>query len=100
MIKVVVNKDKNIYKEITVSGHAMYAPLGEDIVCSAVSSIIVTSVNGLLSLDKKCLVYKVSKSGIKIKVLKEDNTTQTLLNNMVNLLKELENNYQENIKVI
>ena len=100
MIKVLVAKNENNYKEISILGHAMYAPIGEDIVCSAVSSIVTTTVNGLLSLDENCLVYEVNKKGMKITALKTDKTTQTLLDNMVNLLKELEKNYKQNIKVM
>ena len=100
MIKVVITKEKSDYKEISILGHAMYAPIGEDIVCSAVSSITITTINGLLSLDDKCLVYDVNKKGMKITVLKTDKVTQTLLDNMVNLLKELEKNYEQNIKVM
>lgn len=100
MIKVIITKNEKSYKEISILGHAMYAPIGEDIVCSAVSSIVTTTVNGLLSLDENCLVYEVNKKGMKITALKTDKTTQTLLDNMVNLLKELEKNYKQNIKVM
>ncbi len=100
MIKVIIEKDKTNYKEISILGHAMYAPLGKDIVCSAVSSIVTTTINGLLSLDKECLVYEVNEDGMKITILKTDNTTQILLDNMVNLLRELEKNYKKNIKVM
>ena len=98
MIKVVIIREKSNYKEIFISGHAMYAPIGKDIVCSAVSSIVTTTVNGLLSLDNKCLVYEVNEKGIKISVLKTDNITQTLLDNMVNLLKELEKIINKTLK--
>lgn len=100
MIKVVIKKEKDLYKEISILGHAMYAPFGKDIVCSAVSSIVTTTVNGLLSLDSECLSYEVDDEGLKIVVLKTNETIQTLLNNMINLLRELEKNYKKNIKVM
>ena len=99
MISVKVEKLNSNYKKITLLGHAMYDDYGKDIVCSACSSIVTTTVNGILALDKESLSYSVSKKGMTIEVKTEDNTTQILINNMVSLLKELEENYPENIEV-
>ena len=99
MISVKVEKLNSKYKKITLLGHAMYDDYGKDIVCSACSSIVTTTINGILSLDNESLSYLVSEKGLEIEVLSFDKTTQTLINNMVSLLKELEENYPENIKV-
>ena len=45
MIKVKLIKDSNKVKEITIKGHALYDDFGKDIVCAAVSSTVITSVN-------------------------------------------------------
>ena len=98
MISVKVKKENNRYKKINILGHAMYDEYGKDIVCSAVSSIITTTVNGILMLDKESLSYLVSKKGMLIEIKNIDNTTtQILIDNMVNLLKDLEKKYPENI---
>lgn len=99
MIKVKVTKDSDMIKSVSILGHAMYADFGKDIVCSAASSIATTTINGILSFDKEGLSYEVSKDGLVIKNIKTDNITQTLLNNMISLLKELENDYPTNIEV-
>ena len=99
MIKVIITKDKDLYQKVEVTGHAMYADYGKDIVCSSVSSIVTTTVNGILSFDKEGLSYEVSKDGLVIKNIKTDNITQTLLNNMISLLKELEKDYPTNVEV-
>ena len=99
MIHVKVEKEHAKYKKITILGHAMYDDYGKDIVCSAVSSIVTTTVNGILALDKGSLSYMVSKKGVSINVKNEDTTTQILIGNMVSLLKELEKNYPANIEV-
>ena len=99
MIKVNVVKEDLNYKKITLLGHAMYDDYGKDIVCSACSSIVTTTVNGILALDKESLSYAVSKKGMTIEVKSVDSTTQILIGNMVSLLKELEENYPENIEV-
>lgn len=77
----------------------MYDDYGKDIVCSACSSIVTTTVNGLLLLDNQCITYMVSKKGMTIDIKSTDKTTQTLIHNMVSLLKELEGNYPDNIEV-
>ena len=72
---------------------------GKDIVCAAASSIVTTTVNGILALDKGSLSYMISKKGMTINVKNDDTTTQILVGNMVSLLKELEKNYPANIEV-
>ena len=99
MIKVKIEKQNAKYKKITILGHAMYDDYGKDIVCAAASSIVTTTVNGILSLDKGSLSYLVSKKGMSIDIKSTDSATQLLINNMVSLLKELEKNYSENIEV-
>ena len=99
MIQINVTKENSKYKKITILGHAMYDDYGKDIVCSACSSIVTTTVNGLLSLDSKCIDYLVSKKGMHINIKSTDEVTQKLIHNMVSLLKELEGNYPDNIRV-
>ena len=99
MISVKVVKENKKYKKVTILGHALYDDYGKDIVCSACSSIVITTVNGILALDKGSLSYLVSKKGMTIDIKSDDQTTQILINNMVRLLKELEKNYPDNIEV-
>ena len=94
MIKVLRSK-----KNISITGHAMYDDFGKDIVCSAASSIVTTTINGILSIDKEGLSYKTSKDGLTISNIKTDFVTQCLLNNMISLLKELEDDYPTNVEV-
>lgn len=99
MIKVETKKENGKYVRIKIFGHAMYDDYGKDIVCSAASSIVTTTVNGILSLNKGSLSYMISKQGMDIKISGMDSTTQILIQNMINLLQELENNYSNNIQV-
>ena len=99
MITVNVIKENKKFKQIKILGHAMYDDYGKDIVCSAASSIVTTTVNGILALNKGSLSYLVSKKGMNISINGVDETTQILIGNMVSLLKELEGNYPNNIEV-
>ncbi len=99
MIRVKTTKENDKIKSVSILGHAMYADFGKDIVCSAVSSIVTTTINGILSIDKEGLSYKTSKDGLTISNIKTDFVTQCLLNNMISLLKELEDDYPTNVEV-
>ena len=99
MIKVETKKEKGKYVGVKILGHAMYDDYGKDIVCSAASSIVTTTINGILSIKQGSLSYMISKQGMSIKVLSDDSTTQILIQNMISLLKELEKKYKDNIQV-
>lgn len=94
MIKVYREQNK-----IIIKGHADYDDYGKDIVCASVSSIVVTTVNAILEIDRDAVIYKEEKDILTIELLKQDEIIIKLINNMINLLKELSNNYPKNIKV-
>ena len=94
MIKVLRSK-----KNISITGHAMYDDFGKDIVCSAVSSIVITSLNGILSINPSALIYNNSKDGLEIEIKSFDDITLKLINNMMELLIKLSNDYPKNIQV-
>lgn len=99
MIKVEVKAFNLTIDEVSIKGHAMYDDYGKDIVCAACSSIVTTTINGILKLDKKSLEYKQDKEGLIIKVINTNDTINTLLYNMIDLLKELESDYPTNISI-
>ena len=47
MITIKVRKKNGSYEEFISKGHAGYAEVGQDIVCAAVSALIITTVNSL-----------------------------------------------------
>lgn len=98
MIRVNVNKKDGKIKTIKVKGHAGYDEYGKDIICASVSSIVTTTVNGILKLDEDYLTFKDNGS-IEIKILKHDKTVDILLDNMIELLTELKTKYKKYIKI-
>ncbi|MBQ8472422.1 MAG: ribosomal-processing cysteine protease Prp [Bacilli bacterium] len=85
--------------KIQVTGHALYDSYGKDIVCSAVSSIIITTINGIISIDPNAISYKQNKDGIILEIKKNDNVTSKLIDNMIELLTKLSNDYPKNIQI-
>jgi len=100
MIKVSVESNKSHISKISILGHADYEEYGKDIVCSSVSSIVTTTINGIYEIDKSYLEVAAKEEGnMIITILKEDKICDKLINNMLSLLSELEESYPENIKV-
>lgn len=98
MIKVRIESKKKI-TGIQILGHADYDEYGRDIVCSSVSSIVTTTVNGIYEIDKDFLTVEEVKDGMMITIQKEDSICEKLIKNMLNLLSELGESYPENITV-
>ena len=94
MIKISISKD-----EITIKGHSGYGIEGSDIVCASTSSICITTVNALLSIDEDCISYTENDGFLNIKINKHNEIIDKLINNMINLLKELEKQYQKYIEI-
>ena len=94
MIKIDINKD-----EVTIKGHSGYSESGSDIVCASVSSICITTVNALLSIDEDCVSYTEKEGYLNIKINKHSEVIDKLIINMVNLLKELEIQYKKYIEI-
>ena len=98
MIKIKLKKDNNYVKEIIIKGHALYDDFGKDIVCAAVSSTVITSINASLLINKQSLSY-VEDNGLEIKILSDDEVTTKIINNMISNLIELEKAYPGNIQI-
>ena len=77
MIKV--NKNGNVIK---ITGHSGY-----------------DTVNGLLNINEKSIEFLDNDEYMEIKVLLSDDITNSLILNMMTMLKELEKSYPKNIKV-
>ena len=98
MIKVRIVKNNNIIESIHCNGHANYADYGKDIVCASFSTMIITTINAILEIDKDAINYNDSNN-LEIVNIKKDNITNSLLNNLVNMIYELKENYDKNINI-
>jgi hypothetical protein len=93
-VNVIGNDDK-----IEILGHAMYDDFGKDIVCAGVSSIVITTINAILSFDNEYITYKSDKDKFVIEVKEHNEIVDNLLVNMVCMLQDIENDYPKNIKI-
>ena len=99
MIKVQITAKDNNIKKINIKGHAGYDDYGKDIVCSSVSSITITTVNAILMFDKNYISYNEKKDNFEVVINENNDITNKLIRNMINLLTELSQDYPKNIKI-
>ncbi|MGN1372331.1 MAG: ribosomal-processing cysteine protease Prp [Candidatus Coprovivens sp.] len=98
MIKVIVKKRDNKISQIVVKGHANYDTFGKDIVCASVSTMMITTINCINVLDES-LDFEEKKGLLVIRVIKDTEVNQKLLDNLIIQLEELVSLYPKNIEI-
>ncbi len=98
MIKVIVKRQNKKVYEIVIKGHADYDDMGKDIVCAAVSSMAITTVNGIITLDDS-IDYEEDSGLLKIRIKRDTEINNKLLDNLVRMLEELSGQYPKNIEI-
>lgn len=105
MIEIDINKNQNKIKHVQVKGHAGYGDYGTDIVCSAISSITITIINGLTDICFiKDLEINVEDGFVSLKVPENLNARDSeILDLFLNTLelgyKDIEEGYPDYIKI-
>ena len=100
MIKVEIIRNNNNIKKISILGHAMYDEYGKDIVCASVSTLVISTINNILSINDKTIKVEQDNSKVIIEYILKDNIIDILINNMISNLNTLANDYPKNIKII
>ncbi len=95
MIKVIISA-----KKIIIKGHANYEEAGKDIVCASASSIVITSVNAALRLEKNSLLVEQKPNLLVINIKSSNKNVLLIIENMISMLEELALSYCKNIKII
>ncbi|SFR97614.1 ribosomal-processing cysteine protease Prp [Anaeromicropila populeti] len=97
MIKVRISRnDAGICKQFSLHGHAGYAENGEDIVCSAVSVLVINTINSIETFtDDDFFVESEEEDGwIGLEMTGTmSKETELLINSMLLGLKAIEEQY-------
>ncbi|MCR5053512.1 MAG: ribosomal-processing cysteine protease Prp [Lachnospiraceae bacterium] len=96
MTKVTIRTHDGIYKGFKCLGHAGFAESGDDIVCAAVSILVINTINSLeiISKDKLKVEEDENKGMIKADFIEElTHEGRVLMDAMVLGLKEVEKQY-------
>ncbi|HHT82551.1 MAG TPA: ribosomal-processing cysteine protease Prp [Acholeplasmataceae bacterium] len=89
---------KNL-ESITISGHALFAPYGEDIVCAAVSTAVIMTINAIEKLNEKENIKVDLKEGyVKITVSKLTEVVRGLLENLIYSLDDIKSQFPKYLK--
>ena len=100
MIKIKIDYDENYVSKFKISGHSGYDIKGNDIVCAAVSSLVISSINLALRLNEKSVDVKQEDGLIDANILIHDKVINEVFLNMIDMLEELQNDYKNNLKFI
>ena len=96
-VTIVQTKDKQI-RAFQVSGHAGYAESGQDIVCSAVSALTITTINALEVYTTQVFEVDQDEEDGVITVNFLDDLTHDadlLMKSLILGLKSIENEYND-----
>ena len=96
MTTIVIFKSNDSYRGFTCMGHAGFGQSGSDIVCAAISVLVINTLNSIEELAKeKMITESDEKEGyIECHFPDEINEkTKLLMDSMVMGLKEIERNY-------
>lgn len=99
MIKVNVKYNNNKVYELVIKGHAGYDVHGKDIVCAAVSTMAITTVNNIIALDNDSIDYEEKSGLLIIRIKRDTEVNNKLLDNLVRMLTELKGQYPKNIEI-
>lgn len=96
MITVTVTKKNNSYTEFTSRGHAGYAEEGQDIICAAVSVLVINTVNSLETLTHDRISVEENDGYVSFSFIEPATEGGTLLmDSLVLGLTEIENSYSK-----
>ena len=98
MIKINIKRENKSVYEIVITGHANYDTYGNDIVCAAVSTMAITTVNGILALEDS-LDYEENSGLLIIRTKENTDVNQKLLDNLITMLEELKKKKKKNIEI-
>lgn len=95
MITITVKKRDGFYLEFVSKGHAGYAEEGQDIVCAAVSALIITTVNSLETFTAEKFETKEKDGFVSIRFHDYPNTDRgkLLMDSLILGLTEIEHSY-------
>ena len=106
MIKITFYTHNDNYVKLVSKGHADYNVHGEDIVCSAISSITQSLALGILKVLKLKADYKIDEESgyleLRLPEIKDQEVlqkTQVLFETCFETVKDFEKGYPSNIEV-
>ncbi len=95
MIQILIFKHNNEYSQLKAFGHAEFDDYGKDIVCSAVSVLIINTANSLERFTDDLILAETHEDGTTEILLKEHPSKEAvlLMNSLILGLEGIQNQY-------
>lgn len=95
MIQISIIRHNNEYSQIKAFGHAEYDDYGKDIICSAVSVLVINAANSLEKFTKDLVLAQTYEDGTTEILLKEHPSKEAvlLIDSLVLGLESIRNQY-------
>lgn len=97
MIKITIQKSNSVWIGFISKGHAGYHDKGQDIVCAAVSVLIINTINSIEVFSPETIFHIEESDGLinfKLECIPNEKV-ELLLNSMELGLKNIENEYKK-----
>ena len=79
MIQISIIRHNNEYSQIKAFGHAEYDNYGKDIVCAAVSVLIINTANSLEKFTNDLIMAETFEDGTTESLIKEQPSKEAIL---------------------
>ena len=100
MTKIEIYKKNDEIFSIIIKGHTGYNEYGKDIVCASLSTMVITTINGIEKICDDTIKYEKKEGYLKIEILKQNEISNKLIENLIDLIINLSKDYPKNIKLI
>ncbi|QHX36462.1 ribosomal-processing cysteine protease Prp [Spiroplasma sp. BIUS-1] len=99
MVKAKIVEKNNKINSFVINGHAEGGDYGHDLVCAAITGIVTGSLNAFDIQFKSNVEIDVKENEISIKIVKDDELLNNLLEFMLIQLETIQVQYPKNFKI-
>ena len=92
----VISYDGKFFK---IKGHSGYGTKGNDIVCSSISSMTICTLNAIYKMNNNAITSKTDDCLLEVQIKEHDKVIDVLLDNLLDMLKELEEQFPKNVRI-
>ena len=85
---------------ITIEGHANYAPLGQDIVCASISTLVQVLIKCIEEMTEDKIEYSIRPGMVDIKFGNLSENAQLLVSSFFIGAQMISEQYPNNVKIV
>lgn len=85
---------------ITIQGHANYAPIGEDIVCAGVSTLVQTLIQSIEDMTEDTIEYSMQSGMVEIRHRNLSANAQLLVDSFFIGMNLIAGTYPKHVRIV